>query len=174
MQFQIKHVVEILRQTPTTLNSLLQYLSDFWILQNDGAESWSPFDIVGHLIHGEETDWIPRIKIILERGPEQVFTPFDRFAFVEKSKGKQLNELLGIFANLRKENLAILEKLSLTEKQLVLEGTHPEFGRVTLRQLLATWAVHDLSHIRQIARVMAKQYSSEVGPWRKYLPVLEE
>ena len=172
MEFQLKHAVEILKQTPKTLRSLIGGLSEPWILANEGPDTWSPFDVVGHLIHGEKTDWIPRAKIILEHGEAQIFTPFDRFAFFEKSKGKTLQELLETFANLRKENLRVLQELRLESHHFELKGTHPEFGQVTLGQLLATWVVHDLDHIEQIVRTMAVQYRENAGPWRAYLSIL--
>jgi hypothetical protein len=172
MEFQLKHAVEILEQTPQTLHSLMGGLSGAWILTNEGPDTWSPFDVVGHLIHGEETDWIPRAKIILEHGEARTFTPFDRFAFIEKSKGKTLHELLETFARLRKENLRVLQELKLEPPQFELKGTHPEFGPVTLGQLLATWVVHDLGHIEQIVRTMASQYRDNVGPWKAYLSIL--
>jgi uncharacterized damage-inducible protein DinB len=172
MEFELERTLEILRQTPGTLRSLLDGLSDAWITANEGPDTWSAFDIVGHLIHGEETDWIPRLRIILEYGEAKTFTPFDRFAQFEESKGKTLAELLDTFEALRQENLRTLDELSLQPQQLDLTATHPEFGRVTLRQLLATWAVHDLGHILQIARVLAKAYAAQVGPWGVYLRVL--
>lgn len=172
MEFQLKHAVEILEQTPKTLRSLIGGLSDNWILTNEGPNTWSPYDVVGHLIHGEETDWIPRAKIILEHGEARTFTPFDRFAFFEKSKGKTLHELLETFAGLRKENLRVLHELKLEPHHFELKGTHPEFGTVTLGQLLATWVVHDLDHIEQIVRTMAAQYRDNVGPWQAYLSIL--
>jgi len=172
MQCQLDRTVEILAQTPGTLRAMLGKLSDPWITSDEGPETWSPFDIVGHLIHGEETDWITRLTIILEQGGSQPFTPFDRFAQYEESRGKTMGELLDSFAVLREANLQQLEDLNLQVEQMELSGTHPELGRVTLRQLLATWAVHDLGHIAQIARAMAAGYSTEVGPWRKYLRVL--
>jgi hypothetical protein len=173
MEFQVKHAVEILEQTPQTLQSLIGGLSDTWILTNEGPDTWSPFDVVGHLIHGEVTDWIPRVKIILERGEARTFTPFDRFAFFQKSKGKTLHELLAIFSGLRKENLRVLEELKLEPQQFELIGTHPEFGTVTLGQLIATWVVHDLDHIEQIVRTMASQYRDNAGPWKVYLSILK-
>ena len=172
MEFQLKHAVEILKQTPKTLRSLVGGLSDNWTLTNEGPDTWSPFDVVGHLIHGEETDWIPRVKIILEHGEAQTFTPFDRFAFFEKSKGKTLHELLDTFARLRKENLRVLQELKLEPQHFELKGTHPEFGTVTLGQLLATWVVHDLDHIEQIVRSMAAQYRDNAGRWKAYLSIL--
>lgn len=172
MEFELERTLEILTQTPGTLRSLLGGLSDAWITANEGPETWSAFDIVGHLIHGDKTDWIPRLRIILEHGEAKTFTPFDRFAQFETSKGKTLAELLDTFEALRQENLHTLEELGLQRLQLDLSGTHPELGRVTLQQLLATWAVHDLGHIFQIARVLAKAYAAQVGPWGVYLGVL--
>ncbi|KPK80163.1 MAG: hypothetical protein AMS25_09965 [Gemmatimonas sp. SM23_52] len=172
MDFELGRTLEILRQTPGTLRSLLGGLSEEWISANEGSDTWSAFDIVGHLIHGDETDWIARLEIILEHGEAETFTPFDRFAQFEKSKGKSLAELLDTFEALRQENLRTLEELNLQPQQLDLTGMHPELGRVTLRQLLATWAVHDLGHIFQIARVLAKAYAAQVGPWGVYLRVL--
>jgi hypothetical protein len=174
MEFQLKHGVEVLEKTPQTLRALIGELSDPWILANEGPDTWSPFDVVGHLIHGEETDWIPRAKIILEHGEERTFTPFDRFAFFQKSKGKTLNELLVLFSNLRKENLRVLQELKLEPQHFELKGTHPEFGPVTLGQLIATWVVHDLDHIEQIVRTMAAQYRDNAGPWKAYLSILKK
>ena len=172
MEFQIEPAIEVLRTTPATLNSLLRDLSVPWLSQNEGPETWSPFDIVGHLIHGEETDRIPRAKMILEQGEDRPFEPFDRFAMFEKSKGKSIAQLLDTFAQLREVNLQQLEMMKLTASDFEKRGRHPELGVVTLRQLLATWVVHDLGHVAQAARVMAKQYRTEVGPWQQYLPVL--
>jgi len=172
MNFQIDQAQEILRRTPATLNSLLHRLPDEWALSDEGPDSWSPFDVMGHLIHGEETDWIPRAKIILEYGESRSFEPFDRFAMFEKSSGKSMGELLALFEQLRGENLKELERMNLTSEMLERRGLHPELGVVMLNQLLSTWVVHDLSHVGQITRVMAKQYGEAVGPWRDYLPVL--
>jgi len=173
MLFSLHHAIEILSRTPATLTSLLAGLSEPWIKNNEGPETWSPYDVVGHLIHGERTDWMPRLKIILELGESRPFDPFDRFAQFEASKGKSLSELLETFATLRRQNLATLKQLNLTEEHFKLKGTHPDFGPVTLGQLLATWVVHDLNHLSQIARVMAKQYVDEVGPWVSYLSILK-
>lgn len=172
MEFQLDQAKEILRRTPATLNSLLRHLPEEWVLSNEGPESWSPFDVVGHLIHGEETDWIPRARIILERGESRAFEPFDRFAMFEKSRGKSLGDLLDRFEWLRGESLKELEGMNLPPAMLEKRGTHPALGMVTLGQLLSTWVVHDLGHIGQIVRVMAKQYDEAVGPWQAYLPVL--
>lgn len=173
MHFSFPHASEILSRTPATLNSLLAGLSEPWIKNNEGPETWSPYDVIGHLIHGERTDWMPRLKIILELGESRPFDPFDRFAQFEASQGKSLSELLETFATLRRQNLATLKQLNLTEEHFKLKGTHPDFGAVTLEQLLATWVVHDLDHVSQIARVMAKQYLNEVGPWVSYLSILK-
>lgn len=172
MEFKLDNAKEILRRTPSTLNALLDGLPDEWTLANEGADTWSPFDVVGHLIHAEETDWIPRARMILEHGESRTFEPFDRFYMFEKSKGKSLHELLREFEQLRAENLEKLEEMSISIEMLERRGMHPEFGSVTLAQLLSTWVVHDLGHIGQIARVMSKQYGEAVGPWRTYLPVL--
>jgi hypothetical protein len=172
MEFQLDHAKEILRRTPATLNSLLRHLPEEWILSNEGSESWSPFDVMGHLIHAEEGDWIPRAKIILKYGESRTFEPFDRFAMFEKSRGKSLGDLLDRFEWLRAESLKELEGMNLKPEMLAKRGMHPEFGVVTLSQLLSTWVVHDLGHIGQIVRVMAKQYREAVGAWQTYLPVL--
>ena len=173
MEFELNQAIEILRRTPATLNSLLYDLSELWLFQNEGPETWSPYDVVGHLIHGEKTDWIPRAKIILADGEVRPFEPFDRVAMFQESKGKSIAELLDTFARLRSENLRELQKLNLTPELLEKRGMHPELGVVTLKQLLATWVVHDLGHIRQVVRVMAKHYRDEVGPWKAYLSILE-
>jgi len=172
MKFQIEQAVEILRQTPEALYSLLGNLSDDWTEKED-SENWNPFDIVGHFIHGEETDWIPRAEMILAQGENRTFPPFDRFAQFEKSEGKSLSQLLETFAGLRKENLEKLQQMSLTDEQLKLKGIHPELGEVNLEQLLSTWVVHDLTHIRQIVIVLAKKYSENVGVWKEYLSILQ-
>jgi uncharacterized damage-inducible protein DinB len=150
----------------------LQDVPDEWLFSNEGPDTWSPFDVLGHLIHGEETDWIPRARMILEHGDQRAFEPFDRFAMFEKSKGKSLRELLAKFEQLRDESLRQLDELNLSPESLTKRGKHPELGVVTLSELLATWVVHDLSHIGQIVRVMSKQYGESVGPWRAYLPIL--
>ena len=173
MDFQLSKAIEILSQTPKTVKSLLGNLSDEWIFASDDENSWSPFDVIGHYIHGEETDWIPRAEIILAQGENLTFEPFDRFAQLEKSKGKPLNDLLETFTDLRQKNLEILKSWNLTDAQLKLKGIHPELGEVTLEQLLATWVVHDLTHIRQIVTVIAKQYAENVGAWKEYLSILQ-
>lgn len=172
MELQLDHAKDILRRTPETLRLLLADLPEDWLKANEGTDTWSPFDVVGHLIHGEETDWIPRARIILEHGEDRAFTPFNREAMFEKSKDKSIAELLNTFARLRAESLQQLDNLNLKPESLEKRGLHPELGPVTLSQLLATWVVHDLSHIGQIVRVMSKQYGDAVGPWKAYLPVL--
>jgi hypothetical protein len=172
MEFQVDRGIEILSSTPSTLNGLLRNVSSEWLMQNEGPNTWSPFDVVGHLIHGEETDWIPRARIILEQGESRPFEPFDRVAMFEKSRGKDIVELLDRFQDLRETNLQQLRQMNLTSEMLERRGRHPELGVVTLRQLLATWVAHDLDHLAQIVRVMAKQYRHEVGPWQEYLSIL--
>ena len=174
MNFDLERTFEILERTPEALSALLTGLSDEWLLTNEGGDTFSPKDAVGHLIAGEETDWVERTDIILEHGVDRPFTPFDRFSFREDYKNDSLTELLEKFSDLRSKNLDRIRGLALDETKLELEGTHPELSKVRLRQLLATWAVHDLGHIRQITRVMAKQYGDAVGPWRQYLRVLDE
>lgn len=172
MEFKLDHAKQILTHTPTTLRSLLRDLPSDWLHANEGGETWSPFDVLGHLIHGEETDWIPRARIILSHGEAHAFEPFDRFAMFENSNGKSIEELLSEFERLRRQNLNDLEKMALTPEMFKKRGTHPELGVVTLGQLLSTWVVHDLNHIGQIVRVMARQYGESVGPWRAYLGIL--
>ena len=172
MEFQLNHAKAVLSRTPGTLHSLLHDLPDDWVFPNEGPDTWSPFDVLGHLIHGEETDWIPRARMILEYGEHRAFEPFDRFAMFEKSRGRSLAELLLTFQQLREKSLQDLEQLNLTPEMLAKRGMHPELGVVTLSQLLSTWVVHDLGHVGQIVRVMAKQYKEAVGPWQEYLPIL--
>ncbi|MFT3882832.1 MAG: DinB family protein [Gemmatales bacterium] len=172
MSFDLEHALEVLQRTPSVLHSLLHCLSDFWCKSNYGPETFSPFDVVGHLIHGEETDWMVRAHIILEQGEAQPLPPFDRYAMYETSRGKTMADLLAEFAQLREKNLNDLRALKLTPEQLDKRGTHPALGTVTLKQLLATWVAHDLNHLHQIAKAMAYQYRNEVGPWREYLTFL--
>lgn len=174
MEFNLTESIQILGKTPLVVSNLLKDLPDAWIKTNEGGDTWSPYDIVGHLIHGEKTDWIPRTLIILGEAASKTFEPFDRFAQFKNSKGKSLDELLNEFSQLRNENLQKLKALNIDEKALMKTGVHPEFGSVTLQQLLAAWVVHDLGHIYQITRVMAKNYKIEAGPWPKYLRVLQD
>jgi len=170
--FEMDEAVAILEKTPATLDTLLRGLPQGWIAANEGADTWSPFDVVGHLIHGERTDWVPRAKIILDHGEARAFDKFDRFAQFAASEGRSLASLLDEFATLRQENLREIAAMRLTDADLDRRGRHPELGVVTLRQLLATWVAHDLDHVVQISRVLARQYSDEVGPWRAYLRVI--
>jgi hypothetical protein len=173
MEFELPRAIEILERTPATFRSLLGGLPDAWTTPAEGPDTFSAFDNLGHLIHGERADWIPRARIILAAGPDRRFQPFDRFAQFQESRGKTLGELLDQFEQLRRDNLAELRGWRLTDAELALTGEHRELGSCTLRQLLATWVVHDLGHLAQTARVMAKQYREAVGPWRAYLPVLD-
>jgi len=173
MKFILSEAIKILSRTPDVLFTLLKDLDDDWIFNNEGPQTWSPFDVVGHLIHGEKTDWMVRVKIIMSDNTDKSFYPFDRFAQFEESKGKTLDELLNQFKDLRRKNLEILMALSISDQDLEKTGIHPEFGTVSLKQLLATWVVHDLSHIGQVSRVMCKNYQEAVGPWSKYLKVFQ-
>ena len=170
--FVIEEAVAILSRTPPTLDTLLRGLPDAWIAAHEGGDTWSPFDVIGHLIHGERTDWIPRARIILEHGEAKPFEKFDRLAQFAESQGRTLASLLDEFAALRSENLRALESLRLTDTDLDRRGRHPELGAVTLRQLLATWVAHDLDHVMQVSRVLARQYTDDVGPWHAYLRVI--
>lgn len=174
MEFELKQAIAVLARTPQTLDVLLRDLPESWLSGNEGVDTWSPYDVIGHLIHGEDTDWIPRAKIILEHGETRAFDPFNRVAMLEMPRDKSIVELLDTFARMREANLRELEALNLTPALLEKRGLHPELGSVTLKQLLSTWAVHDLGHIRQIVRVMAKQYRDAVGPWTAYLSILGE
>jgi len=170
--FAIDEGVAILTRTPASLDALLRGLPDGFIAAHEGGETWSPFDVVGHLIHGERTDWMPRLRRILESGDAVAFDRFNRVAQFEDSKGRALGSLLDEFAELRRHNLDELKGLRLTSADLERRGLHPELGPVTLGQLLATWVAHDLDHVTQIARVLARQYADAVGPWRDYLRVI--
>ena len=174
MDFDLALATEVLERTPATLRALLRDVSTPWARGTEGPETFSPFDNIGHLIDGEETDWMPRARIILAQGPTRRFEPYDRFRHRARNAKRTLDSLLDEFAGLRAENLRTLESWHLSDGQLDLPGEHPRLGSVTLRQLLAAWVVHDLGHIAQVARVMAKQYLAEVGPWVPYLPVLTD
>lgn len=175
MEFNLDAAVTVLARTPDVLRSLLQGLPDEFVFGNEGGQTWSPFDVLGHLIHGEQTDWIPRARIIMQFGESRAFDPFDRTAMFEQSKGKTLARLLEDFAVARRENLVTLKEMKLGPDDLKKTGLHPDptLGRLTLEQLLATWVAHDLSHITQVSRTIAKQYRDAVGPWRQYLSVLQ-
>jgi hypothetical protein len=181
-EFNLAEAVAVLSRTPATLDAMLRGLPDIWVLRNEGRsnegrseqgkDSWSAFDIVGHLIVGERTDWMPRVRVILQSGEARPFEPFDRFAQVKEGQGKSLEQLLDEFAGLRAENVVALQALNLQPTDLTRRGKHPALGSVTLRELLATWTVHDLTHLHQLSRVMAYQYREAVGPWSAYLGVL--
>ncbi len=172
-EFSLAEASAVLARTPATMEAMLRGLPDKWVQSNEGENTWSAFDIVGHLIVGERTDWMPRVRIILQNGEARAFDPFDRFAQSKESRGKSLEQLLDDFAGLRRENLAALRALNLQPEDLIRRGRHPALGVVTLSELLATWAVHDLTHVHQLSRVMAHQYRDVVGPWRAYLGVLQ-
>ena len=173
MNFKIDKTIEILERTPEILIVMLQGISPEWTTNNEGGETWNAYDIIGHLIHGEKTDWIPRMEIILSSKQDKTFVPFDRFAQFENSKGKSLAQLLAEFKTLRQKNMELLHSKKLTENDLTATGIHPAFGEVTLAQLLSAWTVHDLNHIAQISRVMAKHYKVDTGPWVEYLSILQ-
>jgi len=174
MQYSIEKATEILERTPRILNSFLKGLSVDWTQCNEGENTWSPYDVVGHLIHGEKTDWMIRLKMIKNNSEKKTFEPFDRFAQFEDSKDKSLDELLIAFAQLRQDNLDDLKSLNISNSDFERKGIHPDLGEVSLKNLLATWVAHDLGHIAQIARVMAKQYKAEVGPWVTYLSIINK
>lgn len=173
MKFNLDQTIEVLERTPLLLEALLKDLSSDWTMTNEGGETWSPYDVVGHLIHGEKTDWIKRLEIILSEEDNKTFEPFDRFAQFEESKGKTMNQLLTEFRELRNSNLQTLKAKNISNNDFDKKGLHPALGEATLVNLLSTWAVHDLNHLSQISRVMAKQYKNEVGPWIEYLPILK-
>jgi hypothetical protein len=172
MEHDLQQTIVLLARTPAALDALLRDLPDAWTMRNEGANTWSAYDVVGHLIHGERTDWMPRARMILRAGDTQAFEPFDRLAQERESKGQSLAQLLDEFARLRAENLAELRKLELKPQDLARRGRHPALGAVTLSQLLATWAAHDLTHLHQLSRIMAHQYREAVGPWDQYLGVM--
>jgi hypothetical protein len=174
MHFDLDRSLDVLARTPGTFQALLGGVGEPWIRATEGPDTFSPFDVVGHLIDGEETDWIPRSRIILARGADPRFEPYDRFRHRARNAGRSLASLLEEFARLRAANLEHLRSWHLTAVELDLPGNHPSLGRVTLRQLLAAWVVHDLGHVAQVARVMAKQYRDAIGPWEAYLPVVTD
>jgi hypothetical protein len=169
MKFNIDQSISVLERTPGVIKALLQGLDDEWVLHNEGGETWSPYVVTGHLVHAEKTDWLPRVRTIVLQQDDQKFPPFDRNGQFEDSKGKSLDDLIAEFATLRKQSIGQLRVLVPDETQLDAKGIHAEFGEVTLRQLLSTWVVHDLAHLSQITRVMAKQYKEEIGPWVAYI-----
>jgi hypothetical protein len=172
VRFNLEEAIDRLQRAPAAFDALLLGAADHWVKANYGPDTFSPFDVVGHLIHGEQTDWMPRLKIILECGQARPFQPFDRYAMYQASRGRTMTDLLGEFRQLRSRNLAELVGLNLTPDQLQLRGQHPALGVVTAGQLLATWVTHDLHHLAQVCKAMARQYRSEVGPWREYISIL--
>jgi hypothetical protein len=172
-EFHLAEAIAVLTRTPAILNAMLRGMPNIWIRRNEGTDTWSAFDIVGHMIFGERTDWMPRVRIIVENGEARPFDPFDRFAQVNENQEKSMEQLLDDFARLRTENLAALQDLNLQPEDTKRRGKHPALGVVTVSELLATWAVHDLTHLHQLSRVMAHQYREAVGPWRAYLGVLQ-
>ena len=173
MEHNLPHTISLLSRTPAALDALLRDLPEMWTIRNEGENTWSAFDVLGHLIHGELTDWMPRARMVLQFGESQTFESFDRRAQERDSAGKTVDQLLDEFAHLRAKNLDELRALNLRREDLEMSGRHPALGVVTLSQLLATWAVHDLTHLHQISRVMAHQYREAAGPWKKYLGVLQ-
>jgi hypothetical protein len=173
MGHNLQNTISLLSRTPAALNALLRDLPETWTLRNEGENTWSPFDVVGHLIHAERADWMPRVRMVLQFGETKPFESFDRWGHVRECQGKSLGQLLDEFAGLRTENLDQLRGLNLRQEDLERRGRHPSFGAVTLSQLLATWATHDLTHLHQISRIMAHQYRQAVGPWSAYLGVLQ-
>ena len=172
MEYELEAGIAVLERTPRAVDALLRGLPEPWTRSNEGGATWSPFDVVGHLIHADRTNWISRARTILDHGEQKGFPPFDRFAMLASSAGKSLESLLDEFPGVRAAALQTLRGWKLTPSQLLLRGTHPEFGSVTLGQLLATWVTHDLDHLSQIVRVMAKQYATAVGPWAAFLKVV--
>ncbi len=172
MPIKLDDALAVLSRTPSSLDAMLRGLPDSWLRAAEGPETWSPFDVVGHLIGGERTDWVPRLRVILEHGDSRAFEPFDRTAMFRESQGKNISQLLDTFAALRSQNLDAVRALKLQPADLARTGLHPSLGPVTLGQLLATWVTHDMTHVVQISRVIAKQYADEVGAWRQYIGVL--
>ena len=173
MNFNLQESIALLERAPSVYRTLLSGLSESWVQCNEGEETWSAYDIMGHLIHGEKTDWLQRIEIILEESENKTFAPFDRFAQFEESKGKTMSQLLDEFEMARMKNIQRLKSKNITESYLSKTGIHPAFGQVTLRQLISTWTIHDLAHLNQATRVMMKYYKDAVGPWKKFFSVLK-
>ncbi|HXF12826.1 MAG TPA: DinB family protein [Terriglobales bacterium] len=173
MKHDLQQTIALLARTPAALDALVRDLPEEWTSRNEGEKTWSVFDVIGHLIHGERTDWIPRAKMVLQFGESRPFERFDRWAQERESRGKSLGQLLDEFARLRAENLDQLRGMNLRQEDLEKRGNHPALGVVTLSQLIATWAAHDLTHLHQISRIMAHQYREAVGPWTKYLGVMQ-
>ena len=173
MRHNLQETIALLSRTPAALNALLRDLPEAWTFRNEGEKTWNAFEVVGHLNHGERADWIPRVNIIVQFGESRAFDPFNREGHAVEIEGKTLAQLLDEFARLRSENLQKLRALNLRPEDLQRRGKHPSLGVVTLSQLLATWATHDLTHLHQISRIMAYQYQDEVGPFSRFLGVLQ-
>jgi hypothetical protein len=173
VEHNLEHTIALLARTPAALDALLRELPEIWTLRNEGENTWSPFEVVGHLIYNEQANWMPRAKLVLQFGEARSFTPFDRWGHIQACQGKALGQLLDEFARLRSANLDELRKWNLGQQELAMRGRHPAFGVITLSQLLATWAAHDLTHLHEISRTMAYQYREAVGPWSKYLGVMQ-
>ncbi len=173
MDHDLENTIALLSRTPAALNALLRDLPGSWTLHNEGEQTWTVFDVIGHLVHGERTDWIPRVTRILEFGESRAFEPFDRFAQNRESQGKSLPQLLDEFAELRAKNLEVLRELRLKPEDMSRRGKHPSLGAVTMGELLSTWAAHDMTHLHQISRILAHQERKSVGPWEKFLGVLK-
>ena len=173
MEHNLQHTIALLARTPSALNTLLRDLPEAWTLRNEGEGTWTTFDVIGHLIHCERTDWMTRAKMVLQSGESQTFAPLNREEHKQSGQSKSLEQLLDEFARLRSANLDELHNLNLQKEDLERRGRHPAFGVVTLSELLATWATHDLTHLHQISRIMAHQYREAVGPWSQYLGVLQ-
>ena len=174
MNFELNKSIELLERTPAAYKALFYGLSSEWGIINEGDKTWSAFDIIGHLIHGEKTDWIPRARIILSKLNDKTFEPFDRFAQEEISKGKTLEMLIDEFTARRTENLKIVKSWNLTKEDLEKTGVHPHLGPVTLKQLIAAWTIHDMSHLHQVSRVVVKYYKNDAGPFAQYIRILKE
>jgi hypothetical protein len=172
MEYSVSDALTLLAQTPKILDALVRNLPEPWLRGNEGPDTWSPFEVVGHFVYGEQVNWIQRARVILDHGETQGFPPFNRTGMYDISVGKNVGELLDEFSVLRARNLELLKALNLDAAKLELTGKHPEFGQVKLRQLLATWVAHDFGHLAQINRVLAKQYKEAVGPWVQYLSVM--
>ena len=173
MEHDLQQTISLLSRTPAVLNALLRDLPEAWVLKNEGEDTWSAFDVISHLIHGERTDWMPRARMILHFGESRAFEPFDRWGEIRENRGKPLGQLLDEFARLRSDSLGELRALNLGKEELERRGRHPALGVVTLSELLATWAIHDVNHLHQISRIMAHHYREAVGPWSAYLGVLQ-
>lgn len=173
MEHDLEHTIALLTRTPAALNALLRDLPETWTLRNEGEKTWSVFDVVGHLIYAERMNWMPRARMVLQFGESRAFEPFDRVGYVREGQGKSLGQLLDEFARVRSKSLDELRTLNLRPEDLARRGRHPAVGVVTLSELLATWAAHDLTHLHQISRIMAHQYRQAVGPWSKFLGVMQ-